>query len=88
MNTMMTIGTFARCSVPSPGSRADYAATTNIIVHLNPPDPPKYRQAMEELCTKLNSLSTCFPETLYHIKFAVAGIEMHTKPHNSAAPMS
>lgn len=61
---------------------------SDIIVDLNPPDVPKYRQALEGLCAKLNALSTCFPRTPYHIKFAVAGTEMHTKPHNSAAPMS
>ena len=60
----------------------------DIIVDLNSPDIPKYRQALEGLCAKLNVLSTCFPQTPYHIKFAVAGTEMHTKPHNSAAPMS
>ena len=60
----------------------------NIIVDLNPPDIPKYRQALEGLCTKLNALSTCFPGTPYHIKFAVAGTEMHTKAYNSVALMS
>jgi len=60
----------------------------DIIVDLNPPDLPKYRHALEGLCTKLNSLSTCFPGTPYHIKFAVAGMEMHTKPHSPTGPMS
>jgi len=60
----------------------------DIIVDLDPPDIPKYRHALEGLCAKLNALSTCFPTTTYHIKFAVAGTEMHTKAHNPAAPMS
>ncbi|MBE0431801.1 MAG: transposase [Dehalococcoidia bacterium] len=60
----------------------------DIIVDLKPPDLPKYRQALEGLCAKLNSLSTCFPGTPYHIKFAVAGIGMHTKPHSPTGPMS
>ena len=60
----------------------------DIIVDLNPPDTPKYRQALEGVCAKLNALSTHFPGTAYHIKFAMAGTEVHTKPHNSASPMS
>ena len=60
----------------------------DIIVDLNPPDIPKYRHALEGLCAKLNALPSCFPRTPYHIKFAVAGTEVHTKPHSSATPMS
>jgi len=43
---------------------------------------------LEGLCAKLNALSTDFPGTPRHIKFAVAGTEVHTKPHNSTTPMS
>jgi len=60
----------------------------DILVDLNPPEIPKYRKALEGLCAKLNALSTDFPGTLHHIKFAVAGTEVHTKPHNSTTPMS
>ncbi len=60
----------------------------DIIVDLNPPDIPKYRQALEGVCAKLNALSTHFPGTPYRIKFTVAGTEVHTKPHNSTTPMS
>jgi hypothetical protein len=58
----------------------------DVVVDLIPPEIPKYREALEGVCTKLNALSTCFPGTPYNIKFAVAGTEVHTKPHNSAAP--
>jgi hypothetical protein len=60
----------------------------DIIVDLKPPDLSKHCQALKGLCTKLNSLSTCFPGTPYHIKFAVAGIETHIIPHNPTGPMS
>lgn len=60
----------------------------HLVVNLIPPEIPKYRQALEGVCKSLNMLSTPFPGTPYHIKFAVAGIKMHTKSHGSITPMS
>jgi transposase len=60
----------------------------DIIVNLNPPDIPKYRQALEGVCAKLNALSAHFPGTAYPIKFAVAGAEVHTNPPKPKTPMS
>ncbi len=60
----------------------------DVVVDLIPPEIPKYREALEGVCAKLNALSNRFPGTSYYIKFAVAGTEVHTKPHNSTTPMS
>jgi hypothetical protein len=60
----------------------------HLIVNLTPPGLPKYRKALVGLCGELNELPTLFPGTSYLIRFAVPGVEVHTKPHCTATPMS
>jgi transposase len=61
---------------------------TDLVVHLAPPEVPRYRRALAGLCADLNGQAPIFPGTTYRLRFTLAGTSMHHQPSHLVGAMS
>jgi hypothetical protein len=61
---------------------------TDLVVHLTPPEVPRYRRALAGLCADLNGQAPVFPGTTYRLRFTLAGTPVHHQPSHSVGAMS